>query len=179
VTGSSGHQATPTAYSSSIRPIAPRLRDRMRYSHHSGCPVGLAELRYLRLTYLGFDGAAHTGELVVHKKYAAEVVDVFHRLYDARWPIQRMRLVDDYRCDDERSMTANNTSAYNCLRNAGRDVLSAHACGAARRVNRCRTPASPESACIRRPPRVRLDRLAVGWQLARCQGLPQFAAVSR
>ncbi len=140
VTGPSGPHAAPTAYTASIRPIGPRLRDRMRYSHHPGCPVELRDLRYLQMTYLGFDGAAHTGEMVVHEKYAAAVVDVFRRLYDARWPIQRMRLVDDYRGNDERSMAANNTSGYNCRRIAGRDVLSAHAYGAAIDINPVQNP---------------------------------------
>jgi hypothetical protein len=111
----------------------------MRYSHHPGRPVAMAGLRYLQMTYLGFDGAAHTGEMVVHEKYAA-VVDVFHRLYNARWPIQRMRLVDDYRGDDERSMAANNTSGYNCRTIAGRDILSAHAHGAAIDINPVQNP---------------------------------------
>ena len=29
----------------------------MRYSHHPGCPVALADLRYLRMGYVGFDGS--------------------------------------------------------------------------------------------------------------------------
>ena len=89
---------------------------------------------------MGFDGAAHTGEMVVHQKYAAAVADVFHRLYDARWPIRRMRLVDDYGGNDERSMAANNTSGYNCRRVAGRDAWSAHAYGAAIDINPVQNP---------------------------------------
>lgn len=128
------------AYRASIRRIGARLRDRMRHSHHAGCPVPLADLRYLRMTYVGFDGAAHTGELVVHERYAEAVTQVFHRLYDARWPIRRMRLVDDYGGDDERSMAADNTSGFNCRRVAGRDVLSAHAYGAAIDLNPLQNP---------------------------------------
>ena len=137
---STEHHASPTAYTASVHPIGRRLRDRMKYSHHPGCPVALTDLRYLQMTYLGFDGASHTGEMVVHQKYAAAVVDVFHRLYEARWPIQRMRLVDDYQGDDERSMAANNTSGYNCRRVAGSDVLSAHAYGAAIDMNPVQNP---------------------------------------
>jgi len=140
VTGSSGPHAAPTAYTASIRPVGPHLRDRMRYSYHPGCPVELSDLRYLQMTYLGFDGAAHTGEMVVHERYAAAVVGVFRRLYDAHWPIQRMRLVDDYRGNDERSMAANNTSGYNCRHVAGRGVLSAHAYGAAIDINPAQNP---------------------------------------
>ena len=76
-----------------------------------------------RCRYVGFDGDAHTGEMVVHEDHAAQVASVFERLYDARWPIRRMRLVDDYGGDDDRSMAANNTSAYNCRRVAGQPLL--------------------------------------------------------
>lgn len=129
-----------SSYTGTIARIDAGLRERMRFSHHRGCPVPVRELRYLRMSYVGFDGATHLGEMVVHERYAAAVVDVFRRLYDARWPIERMRLVDDYGGDDERSMSANNTSGYNCRRIAGRDVLSAHAYGAAIDVNPAQNP---------------------------------------
>ena len=132
-------QQTPTrAYRATVRRIGPRRQ--LRYSYHAGCPVPLTALRYLRLTYVGFDGAAHTGDMVVNEKYASAVVDVFHRLYDARWPIRRMRRVDDYRGDDERSMAANNTSGYNCRHVAGSDNWSAHAYGAAIDINPGQNP---------------------------------------
>ena len=127
-------------YTASVHPIGSRLRARMQYSHHPGCPIALTDLRYLQMTYVGFDGTAHTGEMVVHEKYAAAVVALFHRLYYARWPIRRMRLVDDYRGDDERSMAANNTSGYNCRPIAGREAWSDHAYGAAIDINPVQNP---------------------------------------
>jgi Bacterial capsule synthesis protein PGA_cap len=78
---SPGQHASTTAYHATVRPIGPRLR--LRDSHHAGCPVPLTEPRYLQLTYVGFDGAAHTGDMVVHERYASAVVDVLHRLYEA------------------------------------------------------------------------------------------------
>ena len=130
----------PPPYSASVRPIGPALRNRMRYSHGPGCPVPLEDLRYLRMSYVGFDGAA------AHRRDGRPpgprraVTGVFERLYDARWPIQRMRLVDDYRGDDDRSMAANNTSGYNCRRVAGSDSWSAHAYGAAIDINPVQNP---------------------------------------
>jgi poly-gamma-glutamate synthesis protein (capsule biosynthesis protein) len=112
----------------------------MRYSHGPGCPVPLKDLRYLRLPYVGFDGRVRSGEMVVHKDFAEEVTEVFERLYDTRWPIRRMRLVDDYWGDDERSMAANNTSGYNCRRVAGSHAWSAHAYGAAIDINPVQNP---------------------------------------
>ena len=112
----------------------------MRYSHGPGCPVPLKDLRYLRISYVGFDEQVHLGEMVIHEDHADAVTDVFEQLYDARWPIQRMRLVDDYRGDDNRSMAANNTSGYNCRRVAGSDSWSAHAYGAAIDINPVQNP---------------------------------------
>ncbi len=134
------HEKPLPAYSSVVRRIGPLLRERMRFSHHPGCPVPFSDLRYLRTTYVGFDGKAHTGEMAIHEDYADQVATVFRRLYDARWPIRRMRLVDDYGGSDNRSMAADNTSGFNCRRVAGRKVWSAHAYGAAIDINPVQNP---------------------------------------
>ena len=127
-------------YSWSVRPIGPALRDRMRSSYRPGCPVPLSDLRYLRMSYLGFDGVAHTGSMVVHEDFTVPVATVFKSLYDARWPIRRMRLVDGYSGNDRRSMAADNTSGFNCRQVAGSHSLSAHAYGAAIDINPVENP---------------------------------------
>jgi hypothetical protein len=138
--GLASHPDRLPPYSSSVHPIGPDLQDRMRFSHGPQCPVALADLRFLRVRYVGFDARAHIGEMVVHRNLAREVTQVFGRLYDARWPIRRMRLVDDYRGDDDRSMTANNTSGYNCRRVAGSPAWSDHAYGTAIDINPVQNP---------------------------------------
>ena len=137
--------ATPASaalpgFTSSVRTIDAALAYRMRYSWRSGCPVPKADLRYLRVTYYGFDGLAHTGELVVHRTVATPVVGVFRRAYAARFPIYRMRLVDDYRGDDDASMAANNTSAFNCRRTTGGTSWSQHSYGRALDINPVQNP---------------------------------------
>jgi len=92
------------------------------------------------MSYLGFDGRAHEGEMVVATKHAADVVAVFARLYRAEFPIERMVLVDEYDGDDGRSMQANNTSSYNCRRVAGTDRWSEHAFGTAVDINPVQNP---------------------------------------
>jgi poly-gamma-glutamate synthesis protein (capsule biosynthesis protein) len=141
-TGLAPHRRTAArpAYSWSARQIGPGLAHRMRFSSRPGCPVPLADLRYLRMTYVGYDGRAHLGEMVVHEDYAVRVARVFARLYDAGWPIRRMRLVDDYLGNDESSMAANNTSGFNCRRVAGSRSWSAHAFGAAIDLNPVQNP---------------------------------------
>ncbi|MET1058787.1 MAG: M15 family metallopeptidase [Nocardioides sp.] len=136
----SGDPGRTRPYAASVHRIGPRLAHRMRFSHRAGCPVPLADLRYLRMTYLAFDGSVRTGELVTHKGHADEVTEVFGRLYAAGWPLRRMVLVDDYRGDDDRSMAADNTSGFNCRRVAGSDSWSDHAYGGAIDINPLENP---------------------------------------
>ena len=131
---------SPTGFTARIRRIGAELRARMDDSHGPGCPAELADLRHLTMTYVGFDGRDHTGEMVVAARHAADVVRVFGKLYDARFPIRRMRLVDAYGGDDDRSMVHNNTSAYNCRPVAGSSAWSDHAFGTAIDINPVQNP---------------------------------------
>ena len=132
--------ATLPAFSSSVSTITATLATRMRYSWRAGCPVPRSDLRYLRMTYLGFDGLAHRGEMVVHRTYTTKIISVFRRAYNARFPIYRMRLVDDYRGSDDASMAANNTSAFNCRRTSGGTAWSQHSYGRAIDINPVQNP---------------------------------------
>jgi D-alanyl-D-alanine carboxypeptidase len=110
------------------------------YSWRAGCPVGPAQLRRVRLLHWGFDRRVHRGTLDVHVSVANGVVRVFRRLYAARFPIRRMRPVDIYRADDDRSMAADNTSAFNCRFVSGTRRWSMHAYGRAIDVNPVENP---------------------------------------
>lgn len=109
--------------------------DRMAFSWHEGCPVGLDQLRLLRLSFHDFDGRVRTGELIVNVDVASEVVDVFSKLFDAGFPIERMEPIDQYQGDDEASMEADNTSAFNCRYVSGTTIWSEHAYGRAIDIN--------------------------------------------
>ena len=117
-------------------------KDELRYSWRPGCPVAPPQLRRIRLTYWGFDRRAHTGTLDVHAGSVRNMVRVFSRLYAARFPIRRMRPVDAYGGSDERSMAADNTSAFNCRYAvaSGPRRWSAHAYGQAIDVNPVENP---------------------------------------
>jgi hypothetical protein len=104
-----------------------------------GCPP-LDELALLRVPHVGFDGRVHVGELVVGAQVAAEVLSVFCRLHDARFPIERITRVDAFDGDDDASMAANNSSAFNFRRIAGSKVLSQHALGLAVDLNPVQNP---------------------------------------
>ncbi|MPZ74602.1 MAG: M15 family peptidase [Nitriliruptorales bacterium] len=123
------------------RRLPATLRDRMRgVSWHSGCPVGLRDLRLLRVRYWGFDGEAHRGRMVVYERQDRKVLRVLRRLYEARFPIRRMRLIEAYGGSDAKSMEANNTSAFNCRRVAGTTRWSEHAYGRAIDINPVQNP---------------------------------------
>jgi D-alanyl-D-alanine carboxypeptidase-like protein len=128
-------------YEASVSPIEGKVRERIEGSSwRPGCPVGLGKLRLLDLTHRGFDRDAHHGRLVVHRRYADEIVAVFKRLYSIGYPIRRMELVDRYGADDQRSMRADNTSAFNCRYVAGTTRWSNHAYGLAVDLNPVENP---------------------------------------
>ena len=86
---------------------------------HPGCPVALEDLRLLHFNYWGFGGNVLRGLMVVNASAAEDVLGVFHRLYDARFPIKRVSLSTPFhpkafaqhrRIDSNRSVTA----SFNC-----------------------------------------------------------------
>jgi hypothetical protein len=124
-----------------VQPIPPTVRAQMTgVSWRPGCPVPLGDLRLIALTYRGFDGRAHTGQLVANRDAASALVGVFRRLYAARFPIRRMQLVDAYGGDDFRSIEADNTSAFNCRAATGSTHWSQHAYGRGIDVNPIENP---------------------------------------
>lgn len=128
-------------FSATISRIGSATRARMiGSSWHRGCPVPIRNLRVLAVSRWGFDREVHRGWLVVHKDQAWRVRRVMHRLFDARYPIRRMRLIDVYDGNDRRSMAANNTSAFNCRFVAGTTRWSQHAYGRAIDVNPVQNP---------------------------------------
>jgi hypothetical protein len=126
----------PLVFDGSVAPISEADRARMTHSWRLGCPVPIEDLRLVTLDHWGYDGAEHRGELAVHADYADAIVDVFRILFDARFPIERMELVDVYRADDHASTLANNTAAFNCRSVVGRPgSWSEHAFGRAIDIN--------------------------------------------
>lgn len=92
-------------------------------------------LRYLKVLHYDAEGRIRIGEMVCNRLIADDLVSIFRQLFDARYPIERMTLIDDYDADDELSMSANNTSCF-CYRVVkGSKRLSAHSLGMAVDIN--------------------------------------------
>lgn len=116
--------------------VGPQHIARMGTSWRTGCPVALRDLRVIEMTYRGFDGAAHTGELMVHRRFAKPLVRVFRRLFDARFPIERMELANGYMGDDPPLAQRNNTVGFHCRPPVGGGrTWSEHAYGRAVDIN--------------------------------------------
>lgn len=121
--------------------IPPGVEARMRgVSYPEDARVPLADLRYLRLSYYDFEGNPQTGEMVCNAAIARDLCEIFRDLYDARYPIRSIRLIDDFGASDEASMQADNTSCFNYRPRTGQSRLSWHAYGLAVDVNPLENP---------------------------------------
>ena len=133
--------SSDAAFEAVIEPISRDLSASMiGVSWHSGCPVPIADLRLITMDHWGFDGRPHRGELVVHEGVAGDIVSVFGRLFDARFPIMRMERIEHYNGDDDASMAADNTSAFNCRPITGGGAYSVHSWGMAIDINPVENP---------------------------------------
>lgn len=91
-------------------------------------------LRYVHVLYYDFDNECQSGELICHKAIARDLTEIFYALYEARYPIEKIKLVDEYQGDDDLSMQDNNTSCFN-YRALPSGRLSNHAYGLAIDIN--------------------------------------------
>lgn len=97
--------------------------------------IALEELVYIRILHKGFDAETHVGEIIMNRALAEDMVEIFWELYQIDYPIEKMVLVDEYEADDDMSMAANNSSAFNYRYIAGSNRLSLHSQGLAIDIN--------------------------------------------
>jgi hypothetical protein len=86
------------AFHATSGPLTATARHELIASHHyyANCPVPLSGLRIMTLTYWGFDGRSHTGQMVTNASSVAPLTSVFRKLYAIRFPIHHMSLVQVY-----------------------------------------------------------------------------------
>lgn len=104
-------------------------------SYKVSCPLPLGELRYLEVLHKNLAGETLRGEMICHKKIAVEVLDIFERLFAASYPIEKVRLIDEYAADDESSMQDNNSSCFNFRKVSFTNRISRHGYGLAVDIN--------------------------------------------
>ena len=109
-------------------------------SYHENDNISYDDLRYVTVLYVDFDGISQKGELICNKAIAQDLVEIFKELYDNRYPIDKIRLIDEYGGDDDLSCDDNNTSCFNYRVVGGTDNLSKHALGLAIDINPFQNP---------------------------------------
>ena len=131
------------AHADGVAPISSTQCNAMRAKNviHAGAPVDCARLAVVSFSYSDFDGRAHDdGRLVVLDVLAADVLAIFQKLNAMRFAMTGARPIEAFDGDDDRSMAANNTSAFNDRAVAGRSAISVHAYGAAIDLNPVQNP---------------------------------------
>jgi 5-hydroxyisourate hydrolase-like protein (transthyretin family) len=117
-------------------------------SWHRRCPVGRAGLRLVRVNYWDYGGYPRRGELIAEASAAHAMGAAFAEMYGRELPVRSMYRVDRFGWgrrsrggDDYASMSAGNTSAFNCRDGTGRPgVRSPHSYGRSLDVNTWENP---------------------------------------
>jgi hypothetical protein len=103
--------------------------------------VGCERLAIVRISYVDFTGTMRAGQIVVLDVLAEPVANIFADLLKQRFPIESVRLMNQFNGDDDASIAQNNTSGFNDRNVAGTASLSMHAYGAAIDLNPVQNPA--------------------------------------
>jgi len=119
-----------------IEEIPEKIRTFMKgKTIYDNSPIGYDELRYLTVTFWGYDSEPHLGNIIVNKAIADDTIAIFRTLLEHEFPIEKMLLPDYYDGNDELSMRNNNTSGFNDRPLEGTDTLSYHQLGLAIDIN--------------------------------------------
>jgi hypothetical protein len=112
----------------------------VRSSWTPDCPVSLDELAYVTVSHYGFDERFHTGEILVNRAVALDVVEVFRRLHEARFPLEQMRVIRLEEIDAPPTGDWNDTTSFVCRPAVGSESWSQHAYGLAIDINPFHNP---------------------------------------
>ena len=104
-------------------------------SYKKNCPLPLSELRYLHVLHRNLSGETLEGELICNVRIAEPLTEIFKKLYAENYPIEKIRLIDEYGADDELSMRDNNSSCFNFRYVSYTNRISLHGYGMAVDIN--------------------------------------------
>lgn len=128
--------ASPNIFTWKVELISEELRGTMKYSWREDNPISLGNLRSIHLSHYDFSGGVRQGHLIMHESVTSEIIEIFKGLFEAKFPIEKMALIDEYEANDEKSMQDNNTSAFCSRPKTGRSVgWSRHSYGVAIDIN--------------------------------------------
>ena len=129
-----------------VRPVPADVVARSTW--HEGCPVGLDDLRYVTVSFWGFDERAHTGELIVHRRAAEPITRVFAELFEQRFPIEDLHLTSADELGAPDTGDGNASAGFVCRATRGASSWSQHAYGLAVDINPFQNPYTREGVVI-------------------------------
>jgi hypothetical protein len=92
------------------------------------------------MTFWGFDHLPHTGEMIVNSSVASDVVEVFKKLFEARFPIEEMRVGTLAEQNAPPTGDTDDTSSFECRQVTLGDSWSEHSYGLAIDINPFHNP---------------------------------------
>jgi hypothetical protein len=143
-------------FAATVGPVPAAVAERSTW--REACPVGLEELRYLTVTFWGFDDRAHTGELIVHRRVAEDVTGVFERLFRARFPIEELRVIRAGEPEAPPTGDGNTSTGFVCRETTLGASWSQHAYGLAVDINPFHNPYTRGDAVVPELATAYLDR---------------------
>ena len=109
-------------------------------SYKDNCTLSREDLRYIHVLHKDLNGGTHEGEMICNVYIAADVLEILKALYDADYPIEKIKLIDEYNADDEASMEDNNSSSFNFRTISYSTKISKHGLGMAVDINTLYNP---------------------------------------
>ena len=132
---------SPKSESFYITEITDDIWERIKgKSFKDDCTLPREDLRYLHVLHVDIDGVEHEGEMICNVHIAETVLDILKQLYEAGYPIEKIRLIDEYDADDETSMRDNNSSCFNFRFISHTTKVSKHGLGLAVDINTLYNP---------------------------------------
>ena len=104
------------------------------------CTLPLEDLRYLNLLHKDIKGNTLNGEMICNKYISKDLIEIFTKLYKENYPIEKIRLMDEYNADDETAMRDNNSSCFNFRFISHTKKISKHGLGLAVDINTLYNP---------------------------------------
>jgi hypothetical protein len=92
------------------------------------------------MTFWGFDHLRHTGEMIVNSSVASDVVAAFKKLYQARFPMEEMRVTTLKEQRAAPTGDTDNTSSFECRPVTLGTSWSQHSYGLAIDINPFQNP---------------------------------------
>ena len=109
-------------------------------SFKDDCTLPREDLRYLHVLHKDVAGEVHEGEMIVNRHIAEDVLAILKELYEHDYPIEKIRLIDEYDADDLASMEDNNSSSFNFRLISHTNRVSKHGRGLAVDINTLYNP---------------------------------------